>query len=216
MPNTLGVLLGNLKRFVKDVSFAPDTKCLIWEDEEGRPVAAIWNQDQFVDKGLKQGPMAFADFKGMAVEYFDMMGAKRVANKKNFSRVAVSVLHSRRKRGKSMSSPMRLSTPRRLAEHRLSRSAYPRSWRLQAKSNDAYNTVSRDISGTLDANGEKKSVSMKPLGQDEIIVKMKNALAFDKIEKIEIPYSFTSGDKKTEAFFNFNGFAIKAVQRQLG
>ncbi|MBO4633572.1 MAG: hypothetical protein J5858_16780, partial [Lentisphaeria bacterium] len=40
--NTLGVLLPHPKRYIGDFTFAPETKCLIWEDHEGRPVAAVW------------------------------------------------------------------------------------------------------------------------------------------------------------------------------
>ena len=64
IPNTLGILLGNPKRYLGDFTFAPETRCLVWEDEKGRPLAAVWNEDLAVNAGSKDAPLARFDYRG--------------------------------------------------------------------------------------------------------------------------------------------------------
>ena len=75
IPNTLGVLFPHPKRYLGDYSFAPETRCLVWEDHEGRPIAAVWNENAEIDAGLKDAPSAEFSYRG--AEYIDLMGAVR-------------------------------------------------------------------------------------------------------------------------------------------
>jgi len=69
--NTLGRLLGNAA-FVKDVRLGDETRCYVFEDEQKRPVAALWQASPAVDQGLKAGPKLYC--KNLpTVEMWDLM-----------------------------------------------------------------------------------------------------------------------------------------------
>ena len=75
IPNTLSVLFPHPKRYLGDCSFAPETKCLVWEDHEGRPIAAVGNENEETDSGRKAAPDAEFSYRG--AEYIDLMGVVR-------------------------------------------------------------------------------------------------------------------------------------------
>ncbi len=210
IPNTLSVLLGNVKRFVKDVSFANGTKCLVWEDGKGRGVAAVWNQEPLVDKGMKQGPMARADFGKQKVEFFDMMGAERTVRKDNCFPVSPFPLFIRGEKGKIDELCHALAhaeiigksaIPLRISEDLTS----PTCAKITLT-----NSVSRDVSGTLEVAGNTKKLNLKPFVSVEVPVNLKLSLSFDRIETVNIPYTFT-GEKgqKASSEIKFKGFAVK-------
>lgn len=58
---TLVNLLGNSK-FVADVRFAPHCRAYVFDDGEGRPVAAVWCHRESVDFEREAAPEAVADF----------------------------------------------------------------------------------------------------------------------------------------------------------
>ena len=53
--NTLGRLLGNAT-FRKEIRFSPKTRCYLFEDEQKRPVSALWSCDPDIDNGRKSAP----------------------------------------------------------------------------------------------------------------------------------------------------------------
>ncbi len=73
IPNTLGNLLGNAC-FKKDIRFAPNTRCYVFEDMEQRPVAAMWSHIPKVDHGFQQSPTARIRLAGLDAEVIDLMG----------------------------------------------------------------------------------------------------------------------------------------------
>jgi len=74
--NTLGQLLGNAT-FVADVRFAPNCRAYVFEDEQQRPVAAIWSYIAKVDAGREACPSAKIKFTSETPELFDLMQAKQ-------------------------------------------------------------------------------------------------------------------------------------------
>ncbi|MBT4819848.1 MAG: hypothetical protein HN742_08750 [Lentisphaerae bacterium] len=76
IPNTLGRLLGNAS-FRRDIRFAPQVRGYVFEDERGRPVAALWSHRARVDRGDEPPPVALIRFAGAMPEFFDLMEAPR-------------------------------------------------------------------------------------------------------------------------------------------
>ncbi|OGV40027.1 MAG: hypothetical protein A2020_06010 [Lentisphaerae bacterium GWF2_45_14] len=74
IPNTLGRLLGNAD-FKTDIRFAPYVRAYVFEDEQKRPVAAMWSHFGKVDHGLEKAPTAFIPFGDAKLEIFDLMEA---------------------------------------------------------------------------------------------------------------------------------------------
>lgn len=76
IPNTLGRLLGNA-RFRKDIRFAPNVRAYVFEDEQNRPVAALWSHIRRVDHGLERCPVASIRFSPALPEFIDLMEVRR-------------------------------------------------------------------------------------------------------------------------------------------
>ena len=76
VPNTIGHLLPKPK-FVADVLPAAGVKGHVFEDEQGRGVAAVWCITAKVQEGLEKGPTLSVNFKGAVPEFIDLMGNLR-------------------------------------------------------------------------------------------------------------------------------------------
>lgn len=76
VPTVLQNILGNAT-FKEDIRFAPYVRTYVFEDEKGRPVAALWCHKDKVDDGLKKAPTAIADFGDSLEGVLDFMGNER-------------------------------------------------------------------------------------------------------------------------------------------
>ena len=76
VPNTLGHLLGNPK-FTADIRPAAGVRGYVFEDEQGRGVAAVWCSISKVEEGIERGPELFVKFEDDIPEFIDLMGNKR-------------------------------------------------------------------------------------------------------------------------------------------
>ena len=74
--NTLGRLLGDAE-FREDIRFASYMRCYVFQDSEGRPVAALWCHHPKLDAGTMEAPIVSAQFSSENVEIFDLMEAQR-------------------------------------------------------------------------------------------------------------------------------------------
>ena len=82
IPNTLGHLLGNPK-FKANIQPVAGIRGYVFEDEQGRGVAAIWCTLDKVDDGLEQGPVIQVKFPGKVPEFIDLMGNSRQVKSKD-------------------------------------------------------------------------------------------------------------------------------------
>ena len=82
VPNTLGHLLGNPK-FKANIQPTAGIRGYVFEDEQGRGVAAIWCALDKVDEGLEQGPVIQVKFPGKIPEFIDLMGNPREVKSKD-------------------------------------------------------------------------------------------------------------------------------------
>jgi hypothetical protein len=71
VPNTLGRLLGNAA-FKDDLKLYPDTRCYVFDDDQSRPVAAIWACARDFDRGEVRAP-EFTFKPAGKLELFDLM-----------------------------------------------------------------------------------------------------------------------------------------------
>ncbi len=71
--NTLVHLLGN-STFRQDIELGEGMRGYLFEDEQKRPVAALWSHDIKVDKGEEEGPLLDISGLPMGVESIDFTG----------------------------------------------------------------------------------------------------------------------------------------------
>ncbi|MEI6070990.1 MAG: carbohydrate binding domain-containing protein [Verrucomicrobiae bacterium] len=81
VPNTLGHLLGNPK-FKANIQPAAGIRGYVFEDEQGRGVAALWCAIDKVEEGLERGPVVQVQFKGKMPQFIDLMGNPRKVESK--------------------------------------------------------------------------------------------------------------------------------------
>ena len=91
VPNTLGHLLGNPK-FKANIQPAAGVRGYVFEDEQGRGVAALWCTIDKVEEGLERGPVVKVEFKGKKLpEFIDLMGnARKVKAKKGLAAIQLT------------------------------------------------------------------------------------------------------------------------------
>ncbi len=70
--NTIGQLLGNAD-FKKDIRFAPDIRCYVFEDNLKRPLAAVWSHIKEADRNLGPYPTMVIPFTQPLPEVYDLM-----------------------------------------------------------------------------------------------------------------------------------------------
>ena len=208
VPNTLTALLGDAKRFVKDVSFAQDTKCLIWEDGQGRPVAAVWNQEQAVDNGMKQSPWATASLPE-GIEIFDMMGNKR--SWKTYGRFPVSPFpFFLRAPASRMDALIKALT---YAELEGAKQIPFKADMMLVSRQEVYltlsNVKSRPVTAGITVNGKTREMTFAPLGEKTMRASLVDAVAYDRIVPVTVPYEITSGGLTEKASGGFNALAVK-------
>ncbi len=207
IPNTLSMLLGNAKDFVNDVSFAKDIKCLIWEDEQGRPVAAVWNQAQEVDLGLKQGPWAKTDLPA-DVEIFDMMGAPRTFVKPGELPLSPFPVFLRGKPGEVKRYVKILSNASVIGDQSIPvKTNVELASRSQAKLT-LTNLTAREENVSLTMNGKTENVKLKPHGEASFTSDLPVPVPFDKVVESGVRYTIESAGKEIASEAKFRGMAV--------
>ena len=172
IPNTLGVLLGNPKRYIGDCTFAPGTKCLVWEDEQGRPLAAVWNEDPKVDSGYKDAPFATLSYPD--AEFIDLMGVKRETPADGKFAVSSFPLFIRGKAGdagnftKALTAAV-LDDPDRLPCHLSFEVVSADQIKLTLT-----NQVARELTGDITVLGQKHDFVIPKTSETSIMLKLKN------------------------------------------
>ena len=211
IPNTLGRLLGN-SNFVQDLSFATDTKCLIFEDENKRPVAAVWGKLEKVDQGLEDSPWAMAKFAYGDVEIFDLMETRRNFSKDNKGNIRFPVstfpFFIRGKKGTMKQFCSALKSSKMVGGNLM-----PLKMTAKIVGRDSIdlilsNQISREVKGSIKVLGEKRSINIAPQKSLSLKVKLPKPLAADKITDIRIPVSIgeNGNPNSLNKDFSFKGF----------
>ena len=208
VPNTLSMLLGNAKDFVKDVSFAKNVKCLIWEDEKGRPVAAVWNQEHEVDRGLKQGPWGKADLP-RDVEIFDMMGGKRIHREDGKFPLSPFPLFFRGKPGEVDRYVKILSHADVIGENTVPFSLDVRLRSRTGAQLNVENLTVRNEKIELTLNGKTESAVLKPLDTTSFLTELPMPIPFERVVESGIQYTIRTKGKTVSSSEKFHGIAVK-------
>ena len=207
IPNTLGVLLGNPKRYIGDFTFAPGTKCLVWEDGHGCPLAAVWNEDPALDNGYKDAPKAKLDYPG--AEYIDLMGVKRKPPENGEFALSSFPLFIRGKKGdfdnftKALSAAV-LDDPDRL----------PCRLGFEIVSADRVkltltNQVSRELKGTLTVFGKEHAFTIPRTGESSLLVQLPKPIRADQTDCIQIPCICKTGGRTFSRDLKLHCFMVK-------
>ena len=196
--NTLSNLLGNAS-FAKDIRFAPQSRAYVFEDEEKRPVAAMWSYIPEVDRGEKVPPtveiaidadweiftMTGDAYKGegvkngkrqIALSPFPIyVRGTQSAMQKMFDSMNGAVMVS----GNKDASPLRISFTPGLQENKV----------------EILNTLTIPQEGKLSLALAGKplaaNVNLHPRGQNSIPVPLKDfSLTYD-IKELKIPYDLS-------------------------
>lgn len=220
IPNTLGNLLGNSK-FLEDASFAPDTKCLLFEDEKARPVAAVWGKIQKVDRGLEVSPWAIADINIEDAEIFDLMENQRAFPKNADGKIRFPLstfpFFIRGKSGsvKEFAEAMKNAKVQggRLVPLKMTpKISSPDSLDLLLT-----NQIARIVKGFVSAPGFKKRIDLPPRKTESLRIKMSTPLTENKISEVKIPVSIAEEGSAAplEKEICFDGFLCKKTTHSI-
>jgi len=223
IPNTLGILLGNAV-FKKDIRFAPETRCYVFEDEKQRPIAALWSHNPKVDRGYKESPVARLNFEGKTFEIIDLMENERSvkSDAKGFTDVPVTPfpVFIRGKAGELASLCKTIQNGRIIDSDKA-------VVRITAKPSNASelevefrNLVTREFQGQADIKLQdkviEKKIRLKEKGAENVIIPMPEKIPFDRIAEIKLPVTLTEeGVKPLAVDLSFNAFAVKKLKGKI-
>ena len=209
VPNTLCSIFGKI-RFRKDIRFAPYTRAYIFEDDQKRPIAAVWTHDEQVDSGSADAPAATADFGDSLEAVIDLMNTNR-AFKPGVMTFPVTPfpLFFRGKPGtlKQMTDAFEKT------ELVSGSSASSLAMSVTPAGSGSYlvrirNYISKDFNGKL--NG--KAVRVPASGIAEVELPLATPLKKDSIIRQEIPLKLVSDDgREYSRRLELNAFTVKRV-----
>lgn len=214
IPNTLGHLLGD-SRFVADASFAPKTKCLIFEDERERPVAAVWSEIPLVDQGIEECPWAVTEFEDDDIEIFDLMGAPRSLKQDDAGRLHFPMsIFPHFLRGKPSTTASFAESLKNAAITGGKIAPLKMTAKLAAPNSVDLifdNLISREISGDVEAGGRTERIDIAPRKRRVLSIPLASAIPDDKIANVEIPVKIAEAGNPEVVNENvsFRGFLCK-------
>ena len=203
--NTLGVLLPHPKRFIGDFTFAPETRCFIWEDHEGRPIASVWNEEKAINAGRKEAPLAQTSYRG--AEYIDLMGATRKPeidgqfpspSRSSFVEKLATVMHS------SLHCAHQLSAAPKPCRSDFLKIAADGTLELTLA-----NDLAREIQGTLTAGKHTEKLTLPPGTTRTINVELPEKLVDNAIKKVTVPLTWKDAQGEIRRDYSFHAFLIR-------
>lgn len=219
--NTLGNILGNAS-FKKDIRFAPDIRCYVFEDKSKNPVAAIWSYDQQIDRGYKKSPIARFRFNGKPVEIYDLMENKHSINidEQGNSDIPITPfpIFIKGRAGEFVSFCSSLQNAWIIASAKASVqiSAKPlNSSELEVR---LHNLVTRPFVGKVEMKLSNKlfktDIHLKEKGSKKIIIASPGKIPDYRIAKISLPVNIEEkGQKPIRKNLSFRAFAVKKIKK---
>ncbi len=217
VPNTLGRLLGNAV-FRKDIRFAPQVRCYVFEDDQQRPVAAIWSHMPKVDYGEQEPSSAVVPLIASGdYEFFDLMEAE-FAPVMGDDGCEISVssfpVFVRGKPQKLDEMCESLNKARLTGEDfsPVDVSAKPVSDSMLEIT--VRNKLTRQFKGRLDLGNENERVSKEINLTEREVLKIEVPMAYrlfaDRITSLEIPATVVEQNgNSSENNVSFNGFLVR-------
>lgn len=215
IPNTLGRLLGNA-RFLEELNLFPNTRCYLFEDEQKRPVAAIWACMEEVDLGEAAAP-DFLFKPAAGLELFDLMEAEHAlpADKNGETVLPLSpypvFLRGKPDTAKEFAAMLRAGHGRsNIAQRPLL------TVRLNSASDVAVrleNIENSTLSGTLLSPRGDRKVSIPAGGSTDFTLPLPIPLSADKQTAYDLTLRFRKQDGKNEVFRYDRSFAGLLAKR---
>jgi len=223
VPNTLGRFLGNAS-FKQDIRFAPDVRCYVFEDENKRPVAAMWSHNPQVDRGYEISPTARFNFKDKPVEFFDLMENTHAVSidAQGFADIPITPfpIFIRGASGElaGMCQSIQDGMIHDADKAVIQLSAKPlNSSELELSLN---NLVTREFKGKAEIKMQDKvlakEINIGPRGSENMPIPMPGKIPSDRIAAMMIPVTITEkGFKPFETDLSFNAFAVRKLKGKI-
>lgn len=213
IPNTLGHLLGDSK-FIADLSFASNTKCLLFEDDQNRPVAAVWSQGEKYDRGERNPPWAKANFTTDTPEIIDLMGDTRQVVKDDAGNVRFPVspfpffIRGRAGETSEYVEILKSATLENVNSAPLAMTAKINS--VDTVELTLTNQIARTVKGQLHSRDLVRELNLAPHEKIAVELKMSHPLTADKIAVEEIPVQIDEdGTEQAHDSISFRGFCCR-------
>jgi len=223
IPNTLGNLLGNAV-FKKDIRFAPDTRCYVFEDEKQRPVAALWSHNPKVDRGHAESPIGRFNFEGKAVEIIDLMENKRSvksdANRLTDIPITPFPVFIRGRPGELESLCKTIQDGRIIDSDKAVVQISAKPSNAAELAVEFRNLVTREFQGQADIKLQDKAmeqkIRLKEKGVENVMIPMPEKIPLDRITEIKLPVTLKEeGGKPLAVDLSFNAFAVKKLKGKI-
>jgi len=223
IPNTLGNLLGNAV-FKKDIRFAPETRCYVFEDEKQRPIAALWSHNPKVDRGYEESPVGRFNFEGQAFEIIDLMENERSvrSDAKGFTDIPVTPfpVFIRGRAGKLESLCKTIQNGRIIDSDKAVVQISAKPSNASELEVEFRNLVTREFQGQADIKLQDKvieqKIRLKEKGAENVIVPMPEKIPFDRIVEIKLPVTLKEeGVKPLATDLSFKAFVVKKLKGKI-
>ncbi len=192
VPNTLSNILGNAE-FKADIRFAPYIRAFVFEDEQKRPIAAVWCHLDKLDNGQVNAPIAEADFGNCMESILDFMNTDRSFRAGEFQfPVSSFPIFLRGKPGtlKQMTAALEkariISGSQGVAPLELLANPYSGSELGIA----VRNLLSRPFSGTIN----KQKLDIPAFGKTVIPMTVDKKISADAITRVQLPLTIKAQD----------------------
>jgi len=223
IPNTLGMLLGNAV-FKKDIRFAPETRCYIFEDEKQRPVAALWSHDPKVDRGYEESPIGRFNFGGEKIEIIDLMENERSvkSDAKGFTDIPVTPfpVFIRGRAGKLESLCKTIQNGRIIDSDKAVVQISAKPSNAAELAVEFRNLVTREFQGQADIKLQDKvmeqKIRLKEKGAENVMIPMPEKIPLERIAEIKLPVTLKEdGGNPLAVDLSFNAFAVKKLKGKI-
>jgi len=220
IPNTLGILLGNAV-FKKDIRFAPETRCYVFEDEKQRPIAALWSHNPKVDRGYEESPVARLNFEGKAFETIDLMENERSvkSDAKGYTDIPVTPfpIFIRGRAGELESLCRAIQNGRIIDSDKAVVKITAKPSNASELEVEFRNLVTREFQGQADIKLQDKvmeqKIRLKEKGAENVMISMPEKIPLDRIAEIKLPVTLKEEGVKPLVFdLSFKAFAVKKLK----
>jgi hypothetical protein len=217
IPNTLANILGNAK-FKKDIRFAPQCRAYLFEDEEKRPVAAVWSYIPKVDRGLEPAPTVKMRITGDAPEFIDLMGNSHQlkANKNGEIKFPLSPypVFIRGASGTLKQLENEIAECRIIGSNLAPIKLFVNPVSTTKISVKVANRVSRTVNGTgtfiVQNKKYNEKFSLKPRGNKKKILPLSKPISYSSVNEVSVKMDIALNDKSNfKSNGTFRSFAVK-------
>ncbi len=215
--SALADILGD-STFKRDIRFAPGARAYVFEDKQGRPVAAVWYFSENVERGKELPPRMTADFSGMKPELLDLYGNTRQATKNRNGKHDLPLsnfpFYIRGNVGEKEALCAVLESA-----HVAGADALPLEVAAKPVSRDevrvgVLNPLTRPFSGTISVNNEaEQALELTPQTEASFAFVKKNCVSDNKIGDISIPVRIAErGREAISRPFALRAFSVNYIK----